>query len=378
MPERYDAIVLGLGGMGSSALAWLARRGRRVLGLEQFQPAHASGSSHGGSRIIRKAYYEHPAYVPLVLRAYDLWQELEQSAGTQLLLPTGGLMSGPPGCEIVDGALQSARQYGLAYELLDCQGIQRQFPAFRPLKDEVGVYEPDAGVLFPERCVLSNLQSAVSNGAEARFGVHVEAWAAGPNSVSVHGAGIDVEAQSLVLTAGSWTSAIAADLGLPLKVERNVMHWFDPQPGPGRVKASGLPIWVLDRLNRRTLYGFPWIPDQGVKAAFHYSNQYTTPDEIERTVAAEEVEEIRSALREWLPEAAGASRDSVVCMYTNSPDRHFLVGLHPKHPNVAIAAGFSGHGFKFCPVVGEILSELVLDGRTRHDIQLFSLSRFRR
>jgi sarcosine oxidase len=375
LARRYDAIVLGLGGMGSCALMALAGRGQRVLGIEQFHAAHALGSSHGGSRIIRKAYYEHPAYVPLVLRAYELWRELERQTASELLLISGGLMAGHEGSEIVEGALQSARLHSLAHEPLSAAGIRRRFPALQPLDDETGVYEPEAGILFPERCVLAAIQAATALGAEARFGVRVEAWEVESAGVRVAADGETLEAERLVLCAGAWMPSIASDLELPLEVERNVMHWFDSSR-KSELGAPNIPIWVLERRGQRPFYGIPYLEGQGIKAAFHYSGQQTSPESIERAIANDEIEGVRQALAGWVTDGAQEWRQSVACMYTNTPDRHFLVGLHPEHERVAIAAGFSGHGFKFCPVIAEILADLLRDGQTFWDTRLFSLSRF--
>lgn len=374
--ERYDAIVLGLGGMGSAALAHLAQRGIRVLGLEQFHPAHALGSSHGGSRLIRKAYHEDPAYVPLLLRAYELWSDLERRTGSALLLKTGGLMAGYEGCEVVEGAARSAREHHLTHQLLTAADIRRRFPMLRPADDECAVYEPDAGVLFPETCVLAHLHAAVAEGAEARFGTRVESWALDGDGVVVTTASGRISADRLVICAGPWSGEIMSAFGLPLQVERNVMHWFDPREHAERFEASTFPIYILQRRGVTPLYGCPLLPGQGVKVAFHYSEQFTTPAEIERQVAPSEVDTIRRALQSWIPDAAGTWRRSTVCMYTNTPDKHFVVGLHPQDPRIVFAGGFSGHGFKFCPVIGEILADLALQGRATHPISLFSPTRF--
>jgi len=375
MSERYDAIVVGLGGMGSAALAHLASRGRRVLGLEQYHPAHALGSSHGGSRIIRKAYYEDPAYVPLVLRAYELWQRLEEQTGARLLLRTGGLMAGYEGCEILEGSLRSARAHGLEYEVMSAADMRRRFPVLRPRPDEAALYEPDAGILFPEQCVLAHLQAAVAAGAEARFGLRVSSWKVEAGGASVTAGGDKILCDRLLLCAGPWLGQVAAGMTLPLQAERNIVHWFDPISDGSALGPSELPVYVLERRGIPIFYGIPLLPDQGIKAAFHYSQQTTTPDEVNRDVSGPEVAAMREALSAWMPDAAGAWRRSSVCMYTNTPDKHFLIGIYARYPQVIIAGGFSGHGFKFCPVIGEILADLALDGSTAHQIDLFAPER---
>lgn len=376
MTERYQAIVVGLGGMGSAALAHLALRDAHVLGLEQYHPAHALGSSHGGSRIIRKAYYEDPAYVPLVLRAYELWEELERRTGTRLLVRTGGLMAGYQGCEIVEGAALSARTHGLVHEILTEAEIRRRFPVFEPSADEVAVYEPDAGLLFPEQCVLAHLETAVSAGAEARFGVQVLGWRATDDGAIVETQSGAIACEWLILCAGPWFAQLAPELGLPLQVERNVMHWFEPAAPVARFAAGALPIYIVQRRGITPFYGVPYLEGQGIKVAFHYSGQDATPDTIDRNVSADEVASMRAALTGWIPEAAAAWRQSTVCMYTNTPDKHFVIGRHPQHPQVIIAAGFSGHGFKFCSAVGELLAGLTLSSSSAHSLDLFSPMRF--
>jgi sarcosine oxidase len=376
LSEHYQAVVVGLGGMGSAALAQLAQRGARVLGLEQYHPAHALGSSHGGSRIIRKAYYEDPAYVPLVLRAYELWHDLEQRTGTTLLIRTGGLMAGYEGCEIVEGSTRSARAHGLAHELLDAVELRRRFPALRPRADEVALYEPDAGVLFPEQCVLAHLQVAIAAGAEARFGVPVLGWRATEAGVTIQTGAREIDCERLILTAGPWLGQVAPALGRRLQVERNVMHWFEPQARADRLSPSALPIYILERRGLTPFYGIPYLDGQGIKAAFHYSGQDATPDKLDRNVGQDEVEAMRAALLDWIPDAAGDWRGSTVCMYTNTPDKHFIVGHHPEHEQVLIAGGFSGHGFKFCSAIGDALADLATTGSAAQALDLFSPTRF--
>ncbi|MDB4896055.1 MAG: dependent oxidoreductase [Firmicutes bacterium] len=372
MAATYDVVVLGLGGMGSAALAHLAARGVKVLGLEQFSPAHALGSSHGQSRIIRKAYFEDPAYVPLLLRAYELWEALERRTGRPLMLRTGGLMLGPEGSAVVEGSARSAREHGLAHEWLTAGDIRRRYPVMRPEPDEVAVFEADAGLLFPEACVLAHLEAAVADGAEARFGARVTGWEAiAGGGVRVRTDQGTVAAGRLVICAGAWLGAVAPELGLPLQVERNVMHWFEPAASSEAFAPDRFPIYLAERRGTPVFYGFPALPGEGVKVAFHHSGQITTPDAIDRQVSAEEVAAMRQTLAAWLPDAAGECLRSTACMYTNTPDEHFVIGLHPGDPNVVLAGGFSGHGFKFCSVVGEVLADLAMDGGTRHPVGLF-------
>lgn len=372
----YDVIVLGLGAMGSAAAFHLARRGRRVLGLEQFTPAHDRGSSHGRSRIIREAYFEDPAYVPLIQRAYDLWDELQGEAGTQLLVTTGGLMIGPRTGELVAGALASATRHGLAHELLSADDLRRRFPLFHLPDDAVAVWEPRAGVLFPEACVRAHLGAAARLGAELHFEERVGRWEVVGSGVTVRTNRGRYEAPRLVITAGPWAGQVLAGIDLPLEVERNVMYWFRPIRNAGAFAPGRFPIYLLEYQPGAFVYGFPAMDDEGIKIARHHSGERCTPESIRRQVSAEETARIRSLLSRYLPDGDGELVQAATCMYTNSPDGHFLIGRHPLFPAVTLAAPCSGHGFKFAPVVGEIVADLALDGRTRHDIDLFRLNRF--
>ncbi len=377
MPAVYDRIVLGLGGMGSAALCQLAGRKQRVLGLEQFHPSHALGSSHGGSRIIRQAYFEDPSYVPLLLRAYELWDDLAQATQREFFVQTGGLMAGRPDCDVVAGSTRSALEHGLAHELLDPDQIRRRFPALRPRHDEIALFEAKAGLLFPEECISAHLQKAVATGAEARFGVKVTGWRITPEGlVVVQTDSGEVAAEGLVITAGAWLGQIAPDLGLPLQVERNVMHWFEPKANAEHFGPDQLPIYIVERPECTPFYGFPNIGGGGIKIGLHHSKNVTTIASLDRAVANPEVAEMREILAGWMPDGAGRSIRSAVCMYTNTPDENFVIGQHPLHPQVVLAGGFSGHGFKFCSVVGEVLADLALTGTSRHEIDLFRPDRF--
>jgi sarcosine oxidase len=371
----YDAVVLGLGGMGSAVLAHCAARGLRALGVEQFEPLNTRGASHGRTRIIRQAYFEHPSYVPLLKRAYELWDELERRSGTVLRARTGGVFVGRPESDVVAGTLASAREHGLPHEILDAPALRRRYPQFRPRDDEIGVFEGVAGALFPERCVLAHLQAAIADGAEARFGSRVTGWEAGDDRVVVDLADETVLASRLVVCAGAWLGQTLAGLGLPLRVERNVQFWFEPRR-PESVAPSALPIFCLRRDDLPFMfYGFPDFGD-GPKCAFHHSNVDVEIDALDRAVSDGEVEAARATLSSWLPDAAGALRDAVVCTYTMTPDEHFIVGPLPQTPSVIVAGGFSGHGFKFCGVVGEVVANLVTRGEPGHPIVLFEPARF--
>jgi sarcosine oxidase len=367
----YDVVVLGLGGMGSAAAAHLAARGQRVLGLERFGPAHALGSSHGGSRVIRQSYFEDPAYVPLLQRAYQLWEQAERDSGEDLLTLTGGLYFGPPEVQAVAGSLAAAREWDLPHELLDAAEIRRRFPTLVPADGEVGLYEDAAGFVRPEASVSAHLALAARRGAELRFDEPALAWEATASGVTVTTAAGSYAAERLVVCPGSWAPQLLADLGVPLVVERQVMYWFQPAGGVGPYERH--PVWIHEQPDGLQAYGFPAIdgPDGGVKTAFFRHGAVTTPETIDRTVHEDEVAFIAGHLRGVAPTLPGRLVRAAACMYTTTPDEHFVVAVHPRHERVVVACGFSGHGFKFVPVIGEILADLATEGTTRHPIALF-------
>jgi sarcosine oxidase len=376
----HDVIVAGLGGMGSAAVYQLAGRGQRVLGLERFSPAHDRGASHGRSRIIRQAYFEGSEYVPLLLRAYELWEQLEEETGQRLMTLTGGLMIGREDGELVAGSLRSAEEHGLPYEMLDAAGIRRRFPAYAPAPGTVALYEEKAGFVRPEETVKAHLDRASSSGADLRFGEPVLSWEASGDGVRVETTKSTYEAGRLVISPGAWAPQLLTDLDLPLEVIRQVMFWYEPKNGLEPFLPERFPIYIWEPEDGNMFYGFPaQDADRGVKAAFFRAGGVpTSPDTIDREVHEEEIGFLRGYLEEYVPELAGRCLDARACMYTNTPDEHFVISAHPEHPQVVIACGFSGHGYKFCSVVGEIVADLAIEGSTRHPIDLFSPARLNR
>lgn len=377
-----DVIVLGLGSMGASAARELAGRGQRVIGLERFGPAHDRGSAHGGSRIVRQSYFEGEAYVPLLRRAYDGWRTLEEQSGSELLTLCGGIYIGDPDSVVFAGARSAAEQHHLAHEVLDADSIRARFPTLDPADHALGLYEAAAGFVRPEAAVLANLSLARRSGAELRFGEGVRSWTSTP------GGGVEVTtgadrygADRLVISAGAWAPELLAAYEFPIRVERQVMYWFEPEISPElpyeRWASPEHPVYIEETDGNREFYGFPMTdgPDGGIKCAFFNTGVQTTPDGIDRVVHAGEVEEVRARARQLLPRVTGPLLAARTCLYATTPDAAFVIGLLPDRPQVAIACGFSGHGFKFVPVVGEILADLVTSGRTAHAIGLFDLQR---
>ncbi|HET8569884.1 MAG TPA: N-methyl-L-tryptophan oxidase [Candidatus Limnocylindria bacterium] len=349
---RYDVAVVGLGAMGSAAAYHASARGATVIGYEAGERAHPYASSGGLSRIIRLAYFEHPSYVPLLRRAWDLWRDLERATGRTLLHATGGLYTGPADGELVSGARRSARAHGLAHEMLDADGIRARFPALAVDDGWVGLYEEQAGWLAPERAIDAHLAAAERHGAVLRFGER---------------AALDgVAADRVVVTAGAWTGRHVPRLAPHLRVERVPLFWFEParEVGP-------LPVWIMDTADG-AYYGFP--PDEhGLKVARHGDGDATDPDRLDRSHRPADEARIRAFLRRHLPAGDGPLRSSHVCMYTRTPDGHFVIDR--EGDRLVYASACSGHGFKFASVVGEILADLALGGVTRHDIAFLSASR---
>jgi sarcosine oxidase len=373
MPSHVDVIIVGLGAMGSAAAYHLARRGRCVLGLDRFSPPHAMGSSHGHTRIIREAYFEHPCYVPIVQRAYVLWNELSQAANTPLFLQTGGLMIGAPDSMVFAGAKRSADTHRLPHEVLTASDVRRRFPALRPDDDMKAVLEPRAGILFPEQCIAAHLALAARHGASLRTDEPVVHWSANESGVEVTTTKGVYQAGQMILCAGSWTRGLLSDLNPPLTVERQVLFWFAPTSAPTVFDADRCPIHIWEAgvgEGRTRFYGFPDL-GEGVKVGGHHNGADASPDSVSRNVAPAEVEAMRGLLRRYVPHADGPLRSAAVCLYTNTPDEHFWIDRHPVHPQVLIASPCSGHGFKFSSAIGEILSDLAIDGKSQLDLRLF-------
>lgn len=372
--RTHDVIVVGLGAMGSAAALQLARRGTRVLGLDTYPPGHDRGSSHGKTRIIRSAYYESPEYVPLVQRAWELWRQIEEESGRQLLRITGGLYLGRPECELVAGALASARQHGLPHELLDAEAARQRFPGLAVADDEVALYEPAAGLLDPEAAVAAQRELAQAAGATLRYSTPVERWSAEGSGVRVTlRSGEEVSADRLILAAGAWMRQLVPEL--PLTVWR-ILHVHFAPTATGRYAAEYFPFALWQ--NERGIYSaFPELPGQGVKFGRHDTGEVCSPETARRTASEAEIEVLRQELERYWPGAGGPVLWYLTCLYTMTPDHHFIIDRHPAAPQVVLCSACSGHGFKFASAIGELLAELALDSRAEAPA-LFRLARLGR
>ncbi|WP_393915948.1 N-methyl-L-tryptophan oxidase [Halostreptopolyspora alba] len=376
MATTYDVAVIGLGSMGSAAAAHLASRGRRVLGLDRSGPAADRGAGTGDARVIRHTYFERPDYVPLLRRSYELWDSLDREPGNSgLIIPTGGLMLGRPHSHTVTASRASAERWGLPYEVLGATEIRRRFPAFTPGPDEVGVFEPSAGLVRPEATVAAHLRLAARDGADLRFAEPVTRWEAlsGGEGVRVVTDGASYTADRLVVCPGAWAPELLPGLGVPLTVERQVRYWLEPRDGLGPFLPGRHPVFVWEDRERVRMYGFPAVdgPRGGVKTGFFRRGRPCTPDSIDREVRPAEIAEMSGYLATRLPELPGRFRSATTALRTSTPDEHFVLATHPEHAQVTVAYGFSGYGAMLAPAVGEILADLATSGSTAHPIALF-------
>jgi sarcosine oxidase len=372
---QFDVVVVGLGATGAAALNRLARRGVRLLGIERLTPGHDQGSSHGESRIIRLGYFEHPSYVPLLRRTYELWRELEAETAARFLHITGILEIGPPGGEVVSGTLAASHLHGLPHQVMDAAETMRRFPAFKIPDDDVGVFQPDGGFIAAEAAIAAMLAQARAAGADIQTGVAVRSVTPRNHGVRIETSAGAIEARTAIVAAGPWLKQLMPDLPAPLRVTREVMGWFEPR-NPVPFLSGPFPVFLLESpLGQH--YGFPpWRGGLLKIAKHHHRNEAVDPDHVDRVVSAEDEALIRPAVSQYIPAAAGPLRLAKTCLYTMTPDRDFLIDRLPGAPNIVVASPCSGHGFKFAPVVGEILADLATEGGTGHDISRFRFGRF--
>lgn len=374
LTRRYNAIVVGVGGMGSATVFHLARRGKRVLGLERFDIPHDVGSSHGYTRIIRLAYYEDPSYVMLLRRAYELWRDLERLVGEQLLHITGSIDAGPPDSWVFKGSWQSCIEHELPHEVLTSTELTERFPGYRLPHDTMAVLQPEGGFLTPERCIISHVMAAQDLGAEVHGREQVLEWKPINDGVRVVTDRDAYEADRLVFTAGAWNDHLLDFLrGITLP-ERQVLAWFQPER-PELFTAERFPVFNL-LVDEGRFYGFPVHGVPGFKIGkYHHLEEAGDADVIDREPHPYDEEVLRDCTERYFPDAVGPTMSLAACMFTNTPDNHFIIDLHPDYPQVSFAAACSGHGFKFASVIGEIMADLAERGMTRHNIELFHLGR---
>ncbi len=371
----HDVIVVGLGAMGSAALYHLARRNKRVLGLERFEPGHERGSSHGRTRIIRHGYFEHPSYVPLVRRAAAMWRELEAASGQSLMTITGIAEIGRADSTLVTGTLAASREHRLPHEVLSARALTRRYPAFRLPEDYVAVLQPDAGFVESEAGIRAHLRLAVAAGADIRTGESVLSIEQTGERVIVRTGRKTYEAGAVIVSAGAWTASLVPELALPLKVTRQVLLWVRPGQ-PQLFRAGWFPVFMIES-EHGIHYGFPALDDGLLKIAkHHHDREVVDPETYDRNVSATDEATITGPLFRMLPAAAGPVVDTKTCLYTMAPDEDFIIDRVPGCERIVVASPCSGHGFKFAPAIGQALADLALTGRTAADLSRFRLSRF--
>ncbi len=368
-----DVIIIGGGAMGTATAYELAKRGRSVRLFEQYAIGHDLGSSHGYSRIIRRAYFEHPDYVPLVDRAYELWRELESKSGERLLAITGIVEMGAQDGELIKGSLLSCALHNIPHEELNAAQIMLRFPQFKLPQWMRGVWQKDAGILAVERCILTFRAAAKSAGVALHEEEEVLGFDATHSGVSVRTRKGTYAAGQAVVCGGSWSSRLLADLKLPLTVTRQPLGFFTPKKR-GPFELGNFPLFLME-LPGANFYGFPFFGVDCMKVAHHGGGEVTTPDTVRRNFDAADEAHLRDFLDQYIPDAAGPLSFGKICLYTNTPDSDFILDFHPRQKNVLIAAGFSGHGFKFASAIGEVMAELACDGKTRHKINRFEIAR---
>lgn len=379
-PSLFDVAVIGIGAHGSAAVYQLSKvPNLKVLGIEQFSSPHIYGSSHGETRITRQIYFEHPDYVPLVKKSYPMWRDLENEAKTQLFVNSGGIYIGQEGYTLMNGLKRTAKEHNFDIKPMKAREIMERFPAFKVPDNMVGIYDPTAGILFPEKCIEAFIAGAEKRGATINFGEKVTdivSESACEKIVTNRGV---YRAKKVIITVGAYATVLLKQLNLPLKVEKKKIFWVEPvKEFAENFKVEKMPIYMIeDEVTKIQLYGFPNILGTGVKSALHVNKGEYIQDvyKVDRTVDEKDVENFKEKISVYLPKAFGKLNKSSVCMYTMTPDEHFIIDFLPKNKNIILASPCSGHGFKFCIIVGEILKDLAVNGKSEFDLRLFALNR---
>ncbi len=376
---NYDTIVIGAGAMGSAASYYLSQRGQRVLLLEQFELDHRQGSSYGYSRIIRYSY-DHPEYVELAKDAYGLWFALQEELGERLYVKTGGIDFGPAANKTLNATIGAVRAGGIEYELLSPAQAQRRFPQFRFADDFQVLYQPDTGFIKASKAVRGHLRLAEANGVVIKDQTAVQAIRPHTDSVTLETEAGQYAAGQLIVTAGAWARELLHQTGLklPLRPLRCQLNFMAPA-NSALYEAERCPVWIahVSGLFPESVYGIPSHAGSGFKIAFHGGPPISQLAELDYEPEAENVAKLRPFMQAHIPGIANApARESRICLYTQSPDEHFIIDAHPEYKHIVIGAGFSGHGFKFSTLIGKMLSDIALDGATPHNDSLFKLARF--
>jgi sarcosine oxidase len=375
MVESHEVVVVGVGGMGSAACAHLADRGVDVLGIERFDVPHDRGSSHGSTRIIRKAYSEHPDYVPLVERAYENWRALEAATGRDLLTVTGSVTACPTNRDLVADAREACETHDLSYDVMTGRELNDRFPGYGLPADYEALYQPAGGFLDCERAVSAHVERTHAAGGTVRARETVTDWAVDDDGVVVETGRETYRANAVVFAAGAWTADLLPSLDGALEPERQVLGWFQPRADPSSFDPETFPVFVTETGDGTEYYGFPRYDRPGVKVGvYHHLHESVDPDAVDEPRPADE-DRLRDALRDHFPDANGPTMGLETCLFTNSPDMDFVVDTHPAHDRVVVAAGFSGHGFKFSSAVGEALADLAVDGTTDLPVDAFGVDR---
>lgn len=383
---EYDVIVIGLGAMGSASLYQLSKRNIKVLGIDRFNPPHDRGSSHGDTRITRLAVGEGAAYVPLVLRSHQIWDELEEASGKKILHKIGHARFSnadgdkPDSKNVIARSANLAKEYGIKHELLTNEQIKTRFPMFDFTKNETGYFEPESGYVLPELAISTQLQLAKENGANILINSEVTSVKADGDTVVVSVGEVDYRAKKVITSAGSWVNDFVPKSHQVFKVERQVLYWFDIKSGYEKFRELPTFFWSYDNGDIDEIYGFPALDGErgGLKVAMEQHSEFTTPDEFSPQVSKEEEHNMFiTHVKEQIPALSNKAIKSVACKYTVTPDYGFVIDYHPINKNIIIASPCSGHGFKHSAAIGEVLSQLAIDGQSEIDIEPFSFDRFK-
>ncbi len=379
MASSYDVIVIGIGGMGSATLYHLAKRCFNVLGIEQYQIPHDMGSYHGLTRIIRLAYYEDPSYVPLLRRAFELWNTLEAESSEKLFYQTGSIDMGPEDSSVFAGSLQSCLEHGLAHEVLNSGQLSQRFPGYHLPSAIKAIFQPQGGLLVPEKCIEAHVTIAEQYGATVHTGECVRGWQVlGDERVKVVTDKGTYVTKKLVICSGAWAHKLVPDLRNKTVPERQVLIWLETKK-PEWFTPERFPVWNGE-VDEGRYYGFPeFNPDGGTPGMkfgrWHHREEIVDPDTVDRNVYPEDEAILRQFGEKYFPDGAGRTLSMKVCMFTNTDDEHWVIQTLPDRPQISVAAGFSGHGFKMASVIGEIMADLAQHGETKHDISLHHGSR---